>query len=488
MRLIKPLYMQVLIGVAIGALLGFLAPHLAIQMKSFGDLFVGLIHLLIAPLVFCTVTMGVAKVTNLGQAGRIAVTALIYFLVVSTFALLFGLAIGTIVQPGAGMHINPATLSAAGLEKYRPTHSAAGGFIGALVQIVPTNFIEPFLRGEIIQIVVLAVATGAVLSGLGERGKPVADFLDSFMQVLFGLVRIVMRIAPIGAFGAIAFSIGQYGIHTLVSLGWLVGAMYLAAVLFVVVVLGFISAVWCRISIFALLRYFRTELLVVLGTSSSETVFPQVTEKLEALGCSPTVVGLVLPTGYSFNLDGGQIYLSLAALFISQALDIHLSVGELVSLCLVMLVTSKGSAGVSGAAIVVLAASLSSSSVLPVAGLTLVLGADRFMSQARSLVNVIGCIVATIFVARREGGFDAAYANDVMAGRVGERGDSDSGTTGGLPGRSQAYPAPAVSNADAAAGTAATPVPHAGLHDESVKRDTPLETSAVRGPLNESIH
>jgi aerobic C4-dicarboxylate transport protein len=477
----------VLIGVAIGALLGVLAPHLAIQMKSFGDLFVGLIHLLVAPLVFCTVTMGVARVTNLGQAGRIAVTALVYFLVVSTFALLFGLFIGTIVQPGAGMHINAATLSTAGLEKYRPTRSTAGGFIEMLVHIVPTNFIEPFLQGEIIQIVVLAVATGAVLSGLGERGKPVADFLDSFMQVLFGLVRIVMRIAPIGAFGAIAFSIGQYGIHTLVSLGWLVGAMYLAAVLFVFVVLGFISALWCRISIFALLRYFRTELLVVLGTSSSETVFPQLTEKLEALGCSPTVVGLVLPTGYSFNLDGGMIYLSLAALFISQALDIHLSVGELVSLCLVMLVTSKGSAGVSGAAIVVLAASLSSTSVLPVAGLTLVLGADRFMSQARSLVNVLGCVVATIFVARREGGFDAAYAKEVMAARVGDQGDFGSGTTAGSPGHSQSYRAPAVSHADAPAGTAATPVPRAAHRDASAKQDALRERSTVHAPLNESI-
>jgi aerobic C4-dicarboxylate transport protein len=473
--------------VAIGALLGFLAPHLAIQMKSFGDLFVGLIHLIVAPLVFCTVTMGVARVTNLGQAGRISVTALVYFMVVSTFALVFGLVIGLIVQPGVGMHINAATLSMAGLEKYQPTQSTAGGFIGILLHIVPTNFIEPFLRGEIIQIVVLAVATGAVLSGLGERGKPVADCLDSFMQVLFGLVRIVMRIAPIGAFGAIAFSIGKYGIHTLVSLGWLVGAMYLASVLFVVVVLGFISALWCRISIFSLLRYFRTELLVVLGTSSSETVFPQLVEKLEALGCSPTVVGLVLPTGYSFNLDGGQIYLSLAALFISQALDIHLSAGQLVSLCLVMFVTSKGSAGVSGAAFIVLAASLSSTNVLPVAGLTLVLGADRFMSQARSLVNVLGCVVATIFVARRQGGFDAAHANEVMAARVADRSDSGSGTTDGSPGRSQSSTALAVSHADTMAGTAAKPVPRAGHHGASVKQDTLLETSTVCGPLDQSI-
>jgi len=416
MKWFKPLYMQVLIGVAIGALLGFLYPEIATQMKPFGDLFVGLIHLIVAPLVFCTVTMGVAKVTNLGQAGRIAVTALVYFLVVSTFALLFGLVVGELIQPGAGMHINPATLSTAGLEKYRAVHGAPAGFLGALTHVIPTNFIEPFLQGEIIQIVVLAVACGAVLSGLGERAKPVANFIDSFMQMLFGLVRIVMRVAPIGAFGAIAFSIGKYGIHTLVSLGWLVGAMYLASVLFVVVVLGLISGVWCRVSIFSLLRYFRTELLIVLGTSSSETVFPQLTQKLEAIGCSTTVVGLVLPTGYSFNLDGGQIYLSLAALFIAQALDIHLSVGEIISLCLVMLITSKGSAGVSGAAIVVLAASLSASSVLPVAGLTLVLGADRFMSQARSLVNVIGCIVATIFVARREGGFDPQYAKNIMAG------------------------------------------------------------------------
>jgi aerobic C4-dicarboxylate transport protein len=339
-------------------------------------------------------------------------------------------------------------------KRYRPAHDAAGGFAGILAHIVPTNFIEPFLHGEIIQIVVLAVATGAVLSGLGERGKPVSDFVDSFMQVLFGLVRLVMRIAPVGAFGAIAFSIGQYGIHTLVSLGSLVGSMYLASVLFVVVVLGLISALWCRLSIFSLLGYFRTELLVVLGTSSSETVFPQLTEKLEALGCSPTVVGLVLPTGYSFNLDGGQIYLSLAALFIAQPLDIHLSVGQLASLCIAMLVTSKGSAGVSGAAIIVLAASLSATSALPVASLTLVLGADRFMSQARSLVNVIGCIVATIFVARREGDFDVARAKAVIAGSASNRRERMSGGAEAAPGCASADPISALPHTDAAVGTA----------------------------------
>jgi aerobic C4-dicarboxylate transport protein len=443
MRLFKPLYIQVLIGVTIGALLGFLSPDLAIPMKSFGDVFIGLVHLLVAPLVFCTVTMGVAKVSDLGQAGRIAVTALVYFMVVSTFALVFGLAVGMILQPGAGMHIDPATLSLEGLEKYRLKQGTmGGGIVQMLIHILPTNFFEPFLHGDIIQIVVLAVATGAVLSGLGERGKPVAAFLDSFMQVLFGLVRVVMRVAPIGAFGAMAFTIGKYGIHTLASLGWLVGAMYFASVLFVVVVLGLISALCCGINIFKLLRYFRTELLVVLGTSSSETVFPQLTAKLEKLGCSPTVVGLVLPTGYSFNLDGGQIYLSLAALFISQALDIHLSAGQLVSLCLVMIVTSKGSAGVSGSAFVVLAASLNSTSMLPVAGLALVLGVDRFMSEARALVNVIGCVVATIFVARREGSFHPAYANKVMAAQAADRADS---VFESLP-----NPAPVVRHADAA--------------------------------------
>lgn len=472
MKLIKPLYMQVLIGVGIGVLLGFLSPDFAIQMKPLGDLFVGLIHLLVAPLVFCTVAMGVAKVTNLGQAGRIAVTALLYFLAASTFALMLGLAIGMIVQPGAGMHINPATLSLEGLEKYQA--HAPNGIIEMLMQILPSNFIEPFLKGQIIQIVILAVASGAVLSGLGERGKPVANFIDSFMQVLFGLVRIVMQIAPIGAFGAIAFTIGKYGIHTLVSLGWLVGSMYFASILFVVVVLGTISRLWCGISIFSLLRYFKTELLVVLGTSSSESVFPQVTKKLEELGCSSTVVGLVLPTGYSFNLDGGQIYLSLAALFIAQALDIQLSAGEIVSLCLVMIVTSKGSAGVSGAAVIVLAASLSSSSVLPVAGLTLVLGVDRFMSLARSLVNVIGCIVATIFVARREGHFDPQYANQVMAARVKGGGDFIADTASQPSARLPLGSVQAANHVDVAPSDAA---PHAGHHDTSVKPKSLLKAS-----------
>jgi len=405
MKIFKLLYVQVLIGVAIGALLGFYRPHIATEMKPLGDVFIGLIHLLIAPLVFCTVSMGVARVSNLGQAGRIAVTALIYFLVVSTFALFFGFLVGIIAQPGAGMHVDPATLSMKGLEKYKPTGSAAEGFVDMLVRCVPTNFFEPFLKGDVIQIVVLAVATGAVLSMLGDRVKPVTAFIDAFMAVLFKLVRMVMYLAPIGSFGAISFTIGKYGIHTIISLGWLVGSMYVSSVLFVIVVLGFISAVWCKLSIFSILSYMKTELLIVLGTSTSETVFPQLTEKLERMGCSRAVVGLVLPTGYSFNLDGGQIYLSLGALFISQALGIHLSIEQWVTLCIVMV----------GAAFVALAGSLASTNVLPIAGLALVLGVDRFISEARALVNVIGCFVATVVVARWEGQFDLEKARAVLA-------------------------------------------------------------------------
>ena len=417
MRIFGALYVQVLIGVVIGSVLGFLAPQLATEMKPLGDTFIGLIHLLIGPLVFCTVSMGIARVSNLGQAGRIAATALIYFLVVSTFALVFGFLVGTIVQPGAGMHIDPATLSMNGLEKYQPTESTAGSFVDMMIRCVPTNFFEPFLKGDVIQIVVLAVATGAVLSGLGERAKPLTAVIDSFMQVLFRLVRLVMYLAPIGAFGAIAFTIGKYGVHTLISLGWLVGAMYVASALFVVVVLGFISGAWCKLNIFDILSYMKTELLIVFGTATSETVFPQLTEKLERLGCSRIAVGLVLPTGYSFNLDGGQIYLSLGALFVAQALNIHLGAEQLVTLCIVMVIVSKGSAGVSGAAFVALAASLASTNILPIAGLSLVLGVDRFMSAARALVNVIGCFIATIVVAKWEGEFDLPRAKAVLADR-----------------------------------------------------------------------
>ena len=417
MRIFGALYVQVLIGVVIGSVLGFLAPQLATEMKPLGDTFIGLIHLLIGPLVFCTVSMGIARVSNLGQAGRIAATALIYFLVVSTFALVFGFLVGTIMQPGAGMHIDPATLSMNGLEKYRPTGSTAGSFVDMMIRCVPTNFFEPFLKGDVIQIVVLAVAIGAVLSGLGERAKPLTAVIDSFMQVLFRLVRLVMYLAPIGAFGAIAFTIGKYGVHTLISLGWLVGAMYVASALFVVLVLGLISAAWCKLSIFDILSYMKTELLIVFGTATSETVFPQLTEKLERLGCSRIAVGLVLPTGYSFNLDGGQIYLSLGALFIAQALNIHLSFEQWATLCVVMVIVSKGSAGVSGAAFVALAASLASTNILPIAGLSLVLGVDRFMSAARALVNVIGCFIATIVVAKWEGEFDLPRAKAVLADR-----------------------------------------------------------------------
>jgi aerobic C4-dicarboxylate transport protein len=417
MKFLKLLYVQVLLGVAIGALLGFVSPTWATAMKPLGEIFVSLIRLLIAPLVFCTVAMGIARVSNIGHAGRIGFTALIYFMVVSTFALAFGLAVGAVVQPGAGLHIDPASLSMAGLEKYKPTENPARGFIDMLMHLLPSNFVEPFVKGDVIQIVVLAVAFGAVLSGLGEGGKPVAAVIDSFTQVLFGLVRIVMRLAPIGAFGAIAFTVGRYGVDALISLGWLVGSMYVGSLLFVVVVLGAILA-WCHLSIFSLLNYMKTELLIVLGTSTSESVFPQLTEKLEQLGCSKTVVGLVLPTSYSFNLDGGQIYLSLAAMFIAQALGIHLSFEDMATLGLIMVITSKGSAGVSGAAFIALAASLAATNILPIAGLALVLGVDRFMSEARALVNVIGCAVATIVVAKLEGDFDVAYAKAVLEGRI----------------------------------------------------------------------
>jgi aerobic C4-dicarboxylate transport protein len=413
-RIMRPIYIQVLLGVIIGATLGFVAPATATQMKPLGDLFVSLVHLLIAPLVFCTVSLGVARVSSLGHAGRIGLTALLYFLIASTFALLFGLAVGLLVQPGAGLNIDPSTLSMAGLDRFRPKEGAASGFIDMMLHMLPSNMVSPFVQGDVIQVVVLAVAFGAVMARLGERAQPLAAFIASLTQVLFGLVGIVMRVAPIGAFGAMAFTIGRYGITTLVSLGWLVGSMYVAALLFVIAVLGPVCA-WCGIGIFRLIGYIKTELFIVLGTASSESVFPQLTEKLERLGCSKTVVGLVLPTGYSFNLDGGQIYLSLAALFIAQALGIHLSFGQMATLCGVMVITSKGSAGVSGSAFIALAASLSATDFLPVAGIALVLGVDRFMSEARALTNVIGCTVATIVVAKLEGEFDVARAREILS-------------------------------------------------------------------------
>ncbi len=429
-RLLRPLYMQVLLGVIIGATRGFLDPELGTAMKPLGDVFVSLVHLLIAPLVFCTVSLGVARVSSLGHAGRIGLTALVYFLVVSTFALVFGLVVGTLVQPGAGLHIDPATLSMKGLERYQPHQGAASGFIDMLVHMLPSSFVAPFVDGDVIQVVVLAVAFGAVMSRMGDRVAPLTALIDSLAQVLFGLVAIVMRVAPLGAFGAISFTIGRYGLHALVSLGWLVGSMYAAALLFVVAVLGPISA-WCGIGIFRLIAYIKTELLVVVGTASSEAVFPQLTAKLERLGCSETVVGLVLPTGYSFNLDGGQIYLSLAALFIAQAIGVHLGASQLVTLCLVMIVTSKGSAGVSGSAFIALAASLSATDFLPVAGIALVLGVDRFMSEARALTNVVGCTVATIVVAKLEGEFDLAQAREVLR-------QDRAGTLEALPGTGRA--------------------------------------------------
>ncbi|MCA6938491.1 dicarboxylate/amino acid:cation symporter [Pectobacterium versatile] len=394
----KSLYFQVLAAITIGILLGHFYPQLGEQMKPLGDGFVKLIKMIIAPVIFCTVVTGIAGMESMKSVGRTGAVALLYFEVVSTIALIIGLIVVNVVQPGVGMNIDPSTLDASAVAVYTQQASQQG-LIPFLMDVIPASVVGAFASGNILQVLLFAVMFGFALHRLGPKGKVIFDVIDSFSKVIFGVINMIMKLAPLGAFGAMAFTIGKYGVGTLIQLGQLIACFYITCVLFVFLVLGSIARA-TGFSIFKFIRYIREELLIVLGTSSSESVLPRMLEKMEKVGCKKSVVGLVIPTGYSFNLDGTSIYLTMAAVFIAQATNSHMDIWHQITLLVVLLLSSKGAAGVTGSGFIVLAATLSAVGHLPVAGLALILGIDRFMSEARALTNLIGNGVATIVVAK----------------------------------------------------------------------------------------
>ena len=400
----KHLYVQVLVAIVLGILLGHFYPEIGASMKPLGDAFIKLIKMLIAPIIFCTVVHGIASMEDMKKVGRVGVKALLYFELMTTVALIIGLVVVNLWQPGAGMNIDPAHLDTASVA----TYTAKAGEQSTLeffLHIIPATVVGAFAEGEILQVLLFAILFAFALHWLGERGKPLLNIIDLTAHAFFGIVGIVMKAAPIGAFGAMAFTIGKYGLSTLLSLGSLMVGFYATCLIFVFGVLGLVCR-FCGFSIFKFIRYIKEELLIVLGTSSSESVLPRMLAKMENLGADKSVVGLVIPTGYSFNLDGTCIYLTMAAVFLAQATNTDLSLSQQLALIGILLLTSKGAAGVTGSGFIVLAATLSSLGTVPVASIALILGVDRFMSEARALTNLVGNGVATIVVAKWEGALD----------------------------------------------------------------------------------
>jgi len=410
------LYFQVLTGIAIGVLLGYFWPSTGAAMRPLGDGFIRLIRMIIAPIIFGTVVVGISKMGDMKNVGRIGVRALIYFEVVSTLALVIGLVIINIYKPGAGINADPATLDTKAVAAYTSTAQNLST-VDFVMNIIPATVVDAFAKGEILQVLFFSVLFGLALLHFGEKGRGLVGIIDEVTHALFGVVAIIMRAAPIGAFGAMAFTIGQYGIGTLFSLGKLMAGFYATCLLFVFVVLGTIAA-WTGFSILKFISYIKEELLIVLGTSSSESVLPRMMVKLENLGCSKSVVGLVIPTGYSFNLDGTSIYMTMAAIFIAQATNTPLTVGQQLGVLAVLLLTSKGAAAVTGGGFVTLAATLSTIPTIPVAGLALIIGIDRFMSEARALTNLIGNGVGTVVIAKWDGALNTRRMNQILDGKA----------------------------------------------------------------------
>jgi len=404
--LYKSLYFQVITAIVIGVLLGHFWPQTGEAMKPLGDGFIKLIKMVIAPIIFCTVVVGIAGMEDMKKVGKTGGLALLYFEIVSGIALVVGLVIINLVQPGAGMNIDASTLDTKGVAAYTGPGKMATT-TEFLLAIIPNTVVDAFAKGEILQVLLFAVLFGFALHKFGGRGTLVFDFIEKFSHVLFVIVGYIMKVAPIGAFGAMAFTIGKYGVASLLSLGALMATFYTTCLFFIFVVLGLIAR-FHGFSIWRFIKYIKEELLIVLGTSSSESVLPRMMAKMENLGAKKSVVGLVIPTGYSFNLDGTSIYLTMAAVFIAQATNTPMTIGQQITLLAVLLLTSKGAAGVTGSGFIVLAATLSAVGHVPVAGLALILGIDRFMSEARALTNLIGNGVATVVVAKWTGDLDSA--------------------------------------------------------------------------------
>jgi len=410
------LYFQVLTAISIGVCLGHFYPETGAAMKPLGDGFIKLIKMIIAPVIFCTVVTGIAGMEDMKKVGRVGAKALLYFEVVTTMALAIGLLVVSVIQPGVGMNADVTKLDTKTLTTYT-AQAKSHSMIDFAINIIPNSAVDAFAKGDILQVLFFAVLFGFALSMLGEKGKTVFRLIDQVSHTLFGIVGIIMKAAPIGAFGAMAFTIGKFGLGSLTKLGLLMGSFYLTCLLFVFVVLGTIAKL-CGFSIFKFIKYIKEELLIVLGTSSSESVLPRMMAKLENLGCTKSVVGLVIPTGYSFNLDGTSIYLTMAAVFVAQATNTPLTLTQTLTILGVLLLTSKGAAGVTGSGFITLAATFAAIPTIPVAGLALILGIDRFMSEARALTNLVGNGVATVVVSRWENELDMERMSRMLNNQV----------------------------------------------------------------------
>jgi aerobic C4-dicarboxylate transport protein len=407
------LYIQVLIAIAVGVLLGHFYPDAGKAMKPLGDGFISLIRMMIAPVIFCTIVHGIASVKDMSKVGRVGVKTLVYFELVSTAALAIGLLVGELAHPGAGFNIDPSTLDPKAVATYA-TRAKEDSVVSHIMAIIPNSYIDALAKGDLLQVLLIAILTGFAVSQMGAMGERVTSAIDAAGKVFFRVIGIIVKVAPIGAFGAMAFTIGQYGLGSLANLGALIATFYLASLLFVLVILGAIAH-FAGFSILRFIAYIKDELLIVLGTSSSETVLPHMIQKMERLGASKSVVGLVIPTGYSFNLDGTNIYMTLATLFLAQATNTHLTFGQEMTVLVIAMLTSKGASGVTGAGFVTLAATLTIIPDIPLASIAILVGIDKFMSECRALTNLVGNGVATIVISRWEGELDRDKLNSALA-------------------------------------------------------------------------
>jgi aerobic C4-dicarboxylate transport protein len=415
-RLFKSLYLQVVIALILGVAVGHFKPSLGVDLKPLGDAFINLIKMVITPIIFCTVTVGIAKMENIKTAGRVGAKTLIYFELMTTLAMAIGLVVVNVIQPGAGINVDPATIDTASLANLSASVKSQST-VDFLTNIIPSSVVDSFAKGNLLQVLLFSILCGVSLSLMPSKTEPVTRFLEDFGSMLLGVVNMIMKLAPIGAFGAIAFTIGKYGIGTLTQLGLLISCFYITCICFIVVVLGAV----CRlsgISLWKFIKYLKEEIFIVLGTASTESVLPRMLVKMEAAGCPKAIVGLVLPTGYSFNLDGAAIYLTMTSMFIAQAMNIHLSLIQQLGLLAILLVTSKGGAGVAGAALIALAATLQATDIIPFAGIALIIGIDRIMNEVRAVTNLIGNAVATVAMSRWEKQLDLNLITAVLDGKV----------------------------------------------------------------------
>ncbi|KAA9152753.1 C4-dicarboxylate transporter DctA [Amycolatopsis acidicola] len=438
-KLCTAIYFQVIVGIAVGILVGRFWPHFGESLKPLGDVFISMIKMLVAPIIFITVVLGICGAQSLRKVGRVGLKALIWFEIGTTLALVFGLVVGNIVKPGSGINADTASLNTGQISHYTSGGEDVSTFSGFLSHLVPTSAVGAFADGNILQVLFLAVFFGIAMTLLGKKVEPVKSFLDNVGQIFFRILNMVMRFAPIGAFGAMSYTIATYGLGSIAQLGSLIACMYATAILFVLLVLGSATRL-SGLSIFRLLRYIRQELLIGFGTASSESVLPQLMRKLEHLGISRSTVGLTVPSGYSFNLDGTAIYLTLASLFIAQATNTHLPLAAQISLLVLLVLTSKGGAGVAGAVLFTLAATLEAHAVIPVAGLALILGIDRFLNEARTLTNIVGNTVASVVVARWDKDLDVARARRVLR----ENDQPSLDDLGGIAGTAESPASPAI--------------------------------------------